>query len=96
MELTALVRAHGAERRVADDLPDAAAQLGARHWRRVDSSGDSGRAMSQENVDVVARDVGLFEPCECCFVRVIGYEVKTFGGHTIAVPNAVPADAPGW
>jgi hypothetical protein len=24
------------------------------------------------------------------------YEVKTCGGHTIAVPNAVPADAHGW
>jgi hypothetical protein len=32
MELPALELAHFAERRVADDLPNAAAQLHARHW----------------------------------------------------------------
>jgi hypothetical protein len=36
MELAPLEVAHLGERRVADDLLDAAAQLGARHWRRVD------------------------------------------------------------
>jgi hypothetical protein len=29
----------GRERRVADDLIDAAAQLGVRHWRRLDRAG---------------------------------------------------------
>jgi hypothetical protein len=36
VELSTLKLAHVAQRRVADDLLDAAAQLGARHWRRVD------------------------------------------------------------
>ena len=36
--------------------------------------------MSQENLEIVRR----------------ASEVKTFGDHTIAVPNAVPADAHGW
>jgi hypothetical protein len=39
VERAALLRRHVTQRRVGDDLSDAAAQLGARHWRRVDRAG---------------------------------------------------------
>jgi hypothetical protein len=39
VELAALIRAQVAQRRVADDLPDAAAQVSARHWESLDRTG---------------------------------------------------------
>jgi hypothetical protein len=46
-ELAPLIRAHVAQRRVGGHLLDAAAQLGARHWQRLDRM-DPSLAMSQE------------------------------------------------
>jgi hypothetical protein len=39
VEFAALILEHLAQRRIGDDLLDPAAQLGARHWRRVDRGG---------------------------------------------------------
>jgi hypothetical protein len=41
VELAPLTRVHLGQRRVADDLADAAAQRDARHWRRVEGAGYS-------------------------------------------------------
>jgi hypothetical protein len=36
VKLAALAFVHLAERRIGDDLSDAAAQVGARHWQNLD------------------------------------------------------------
>jgi hypothetical protein len=56
LEFAALLRAHLARRGVADDLLDAAAQLGARRWRRVDRR-DTGQGMSQDYAEGAKADV---------------------------------------
>ncbi|HEX2462548.1 MAG TPA: hypothetical protein VHJ58_20570, partial [Vicinamibacterales bacterium] len=43
--------AHVRERRVADELLDAAAQLGARHLAQGSPCGDTGQAMSRRSLE---------------------------------------------
>src|SRR5215211_8525734 len=59
MELSPLKIAHLGQRRVGDDLLDATAQFGARHWRSVDPTGHAGRCRAVKSFRKPLRIVKL-------------------------------------